>query len=287
MTSNVAPAISALGNKAEAFFRHYRAIGLEAVEKAAAQNDDVLDVVITQAPTHVARSWRSKFGQREARHAIYKLAVLITAAGLLFLNLWGMWLAFSAFGFETILGGAATIGCVALLGLFSAALLFAIIAGVTGVPCEVCLAVSLWTRGWTPVSMEWFGNDAGATWGLGSKSIYIWQKPWHGWGNPELRTVRYQDIRITLAPEECRDFLYFCLDFGLPQPHTEWLRLPEASNGMSAEQLAAEIITIASQAGRAVEFFPRRQEDERPSKDRSEHTLIQVIPPSSCWKLLF
>ena len=287
MTPTSNPAISVLGRKAEDFFRTYRAAGLKAVEDAARKHDDVIDVTVTQSASYVAGSWRSKFGPAEARNSFYQLAALTAAVGLVALNAWGIWLAWSHFGFETIPGSVATIATTAVLGLLSFLVAVPLVVTTRDVTCNVCLAVSFWTRGWTPVSMEWFGSDAGATWGLGSKNIYIWQKPYHGWGNPDLRVIRYQDIQIMVDPTESRDFLHFCLDYNLPQPLTEWLRFPEATNGMSAEQIAGAILDRATRAGRAVELFPRRHKENRPDGGIEENTLIQIIPPASCWKLLF
>lgn len=285
MTPTSDPVISSLGKKAAEFFRAYRIAGLKAVEDAARHHDDAIDIYATQSAKYVARSWDSKFGRREAREAVYKFVCLVAAVGLIALCAWGMWAAYSSFGFATSGMGAATVASIAALGILSFILAGLVAFSVAYVPCEFCLAVSLWTRGWTPVSMEWFGSDSGATWGLGAKNIYIWQKPWHGWGNPALRVVRYQDIASMGHPDHFTNFLAFSLDFSLPT-QTEWLKFPDSSNGMTSDQLGWEIAKRASSFGREVDMHvptPKAAAEE----GEDVLTLYPPIrPPKSCWRLI-
>jgi hypothetical protein len=278
--------ISNLGKKAADFFRSYRIAGLKAVLAAAKEHDDVIDVYATQSAEYVAGSWDSKFGRHEARQASYQLAALVAAVGILALNSWGMWLAYTHFGFDSLGMGVATVASIIGLGVFS--LVFAALIAAEGkrVSCEFCLAVSLWTRGWTPVSMEWFGSDSGATWGLGARNVYIWQKPFHGWGNPELRVVRYQDIATMGHPERFTNFLAFSLDFSLPT-QTEWLRFPESSNGMNSTQLGFEIAKRAASFGREVDMHVPKSIDPVEEGENVLTLYPPIRPPESCWKLLF
>jgi hypothetical protein len=286
MTPTSDPIISSLGKKAAEFFRTYRIAGLKAVEDAARDHDDVIDIYATQRASYVAGSWESKFGRREAASAIYQLAALVAAVILIPVNAWGMWLAYSNFGFSTLGRSAASIACIATLGLFSLATALVLFVSSRQVSCKVCLAVSLWTRGWTPVSMEWFGADSGATWGLGAKNIYVWQKSFDGWGKPELRVIRYQDIHMMGDPKDFRNFLALSLDFELPQPRTEWLRFPEASNGMTTEQLTGEIMERASSFGREVKLHERKQEDRTEEAGEVITLYPPIRPPASCWRLI-
>jgi hypothetical protein len=286
MTPTSDPIISSLGKKAAEFFRTYRIAGLKAVEDAARDHNDVIDIYATQSARYVAGSWDSKFGLQEARHAAYTFAAWAAAVGVLALNSWAMCLAYSHFGFATVGMGAATVASIAVLGLLWLVSATLIAAGVRQVPCEFCLAVSLWTRGWTPVSMEWFGADSGATWGLGAKNIYVWQKSFDGWGNPELRVIRYQDIHMMGDPKDFRNFLVLSLDFALPQPRTEWLRFPEASNGMTIEQLTGEIMERASSFGREVKLHERKQEDRTEEAGEFITLYPPIRPPASCWRLI-
>jgi hypothetical protein len=155
MTPTSDPVISALGPKAAGFFRSYRTAGLKAVEDAARDNDDAIEIYVTQSAKYVAGSWGSKFGHREARHASYEFAAFLTAVGIMALSLWGMWLACTHFGFSTIGMAAASVASIAALGALTLALAFLVATEGMHAPCKFCLAVSLWTRGWTPLSMEW------------------------------------------------------------------------------------------------------------------------------------
>jgi hypothetical protein len=286
MTPTSDPIISALGKKAAEFFRSYRTAGLKAVNEAARDHGDVIDIYATQQAKYVAGSWDSKFGPEEARQASYRFLGWSAAACILSLTWWGMWLAYSYLGFATIGMGAATIASIAALGLVSLVLAIPIAVEARYAPCEFCLAVSLWTRGWTPVSMEWFGADSGATWALGARNLYIWQKPFHGWGNPELRVIPYKDIYMMVDPKDFTNFLALNLHFELPQPRTEWLRFPEASNGMTTEQLTREIIERALSFGREVKLHERKRE-ERTEQEGEGLTLYPPIrPPASCWRLI-
>lgn len=286
MTPTSDPIISALGKKAAEFFRSYRTAGLKAVNEAARDHGDVIDIYATQQAKYVAGSWDSKFGPKEARQASYRILGWIAAVGILLIAWWAMWLAYSHLGFATVGMGAATIASIAALGFLSLALAIPIAVEARYAPCEFCLAVSLWTRGWTPVSMEWFGADSGATWAFGARNLYIWQKPFHGWGNPELRVIRYQDVYMMVDPKDFTNFLALNLHFELPQPRTEWLRFPEASNGMTTEQLTREIIERALSFGGEVKLHERKRE-ERTEQDGEGLTLYPPIrPPASCWRLV-
>lgn len=287
MTPTSDPSISALGRKAAEFFRAYRIAGLKAVEDAARDHDDIIDTFVTHSPEYVAKSWSSKkFSHRDARGAVYKALAIVAAVGLIAISAWGMWAAYSDFGFATIGMGAAAIASISALGLVSIILASLIAVSAAYVPCELCLAVSLWTRGWTPISMEWFGDHAGATWGLGSKNIYVWQKPWHGWGNPELRVVRYQDIAHMGHPGHFTNFLAFSLDFSLPR-QTEWLRYPETSRGMTAEQLGWEISKRALSFGREVDMYVPTPKEPIAEGESAFSLYPPIMPPKSCWKRLF
>jgi hypothetical protein len=197
-----------------------------------------------------------------------------------------MWLAYSHFGFSTIGSGAATVACIGILGSFTLILAFLLAVESYQVPCEACLAVSLWTRGWTPVSMEWFGADSGATWALGAKNLYVWQKPFHGWGNPELRVIRYDSIKLIADPMASRNFVYLSLDFDLPQPRTEWIRFPVSSNGMDGEQLAGDIVARASLRGKDVQLLKPQKEEHRAEQSDVITLSPRVQPHASCWKLI-
>jgi hypothetical protein len=120
--------------------------------------------------------------------------------------------------------------------------------------------------------MEWFEADASATWGLGTKNLYFWQKPWHGWGDTELRVIRYENIRMMPEPATCPKFLFLSLDFDLPQPRTEWLRLPDISCGMTAEKLAMEIVSRASSVGREVKLHTPKRQD--PLEERDDNLVL-------------
>jgi hypothetical protein len=287
MTPTSDPVISALGPKAAGFFRSYRTAGLKAVEDAARDNDDAIEIYVTQSAKYVAGSWGSKFGHREARHASYEFAAFLTAVGIMALSLWGMWLACTHFGFSTIGMAAASVASIAALGALTLALAFLVATEGMHAPCKFCLAVSLWTRGWTPLSMEWFGADAGATWALGAKNIYIWQKSFDGWGVPELRVVRYRDIRMMGAPSDFPNFLFLSLAFELPQPRTEWMRFPEASNGMTSEHLTLEIVERASSFGCAVDVRECKRQEQNEDEEGETWVLYPPIrPPAACWRLI-
>ncbi|NTF16870.1 hypothetical protein G6L37_00325 [Agrobacterium rubi] len=282
-------AISSLGRKAEEFYDRYRRRGLDAVRNAAAEHGDVIDAYVTQNADYVSQSWTSKFDDKDARRACFALAALIAGVGIVGCNIWAMWKAVIHLGFGSIGMGAATVTLIAILGAISLVFAMVIALEARNVLCKSCLAVSLWTRGYTPVSMEWFGDAAGATWGFGAKNIYIWQKPFHGWGNPELRVRPYQDVAM-MGPMSVSDkFLVLSMDIDLPPPSTEWLRFPESSNGMTGAQIAASIVERAALAGRSIELRePKPGSDEGgKTTDTKDNQLIQIVPPASCWKLLF
>jgi hypothetical protein len=76
------------------------------------------------------------FGHREARHAIYKLAAVLAVVGLIALDQWGLWLAWSCFGFSTIGSGITTTVCIGVLGFTALALAHVLIAICSQVPAR-------------------------------------------------------------------------------------------------------------------------------------------------------
>lgn len=285
MTATSDPAISALGKKAEKFFRTYRIAGLKAVEDAAKAHDDTIEIYATNGAEEVAGSWRCKFGHREARLAIYEFAAMLAVAGLIALALWCIVLVWSHIGFSSIVSGTVATICVALLSLFAAVSSVGLATAFWQLPCKVCLAVSLWTRGWTPVSMEWFEAGSSATWGLGAKYLYVWQKPWHGWGDTGLRVIPYESFKMALDPQKAdRMIILSHGNFDDEKRGTEILRLPDVSNGETPQKLVEEIIARAASRSSDVTIVMPKPKEPEPDGD-SLVLYPPVRPYPACWRI--
>lgn len=273
--------------KQQAFFDSYRQTGLKAVQEAATAEEDTILAIATHHQRYIAGAWTSeKFGKRDALGAVFRLVAAFFAVALIGAAIAGCYMATTMIGFETLARGAVTSAALVVLGLLVIGGIATAAAAVIGLPCQLCLATSLWIRGWTSVSMEWFGAYATAVWALGDKKLYIWQKPWHGWGAPTLRPINYQNITRIHLPSDNRNLIALLFD-GSPGNESEFLAAPIVHSEMTAGQFAEEILRRAEIGGRSVETYSPPAAAPTESNEDTFVLYPPIRPPESCWKPMF